>query len=166
MSKLSNYTLAGIESQLYPYQADFARRRGSKDKQKRKRNLMRAGAIAGAAALGAGAVYGGQKFLQTGTGRKISAKAREMLQGAGRAAEKGRVAVARGVYSGRDAVVRGVYSGRDAVSRGASRAGRAADRVRERVARGAYSAAGRKASPQSTGYPALPPSQWKERLYR
>lgn len=67
MSRLSNYTLAGIEAQLYPSRAEF--RRG-KDKKKRKSRSMAdnvigtttAGRIArgvGAAALlGGGAVLG------------------------------------------------------------------------------------------------------------
>jgi hypothetical protein len=71
MGKLSNYTLAGIEAQLYPGRAEF--RRG-KDKKKRKQRSLRdnimgttmAGRIArgvgaaGLLALGGGAVrYGG-----------------------------------------------------------------------------------------------------------
>lgn len=37
MGRLDNYTLAGIESQLYPSRADFAR---GKDKKKRKKRSM------------------------------------------------------------------------------------------------------------------------------
>ena len=100
MGKLSNYTLAGIEAQLYPGRAEFARKKGSKDKAKRKRSLRdnimgttTAGRIArgvgaaGALALAGGAArYGGGAMraanLASGMGRggAVAAACRNVKQ--------------------------------------------------------------------------------------
>lgn len=80
MGKLSNYTLAGIEAQLYPGRAEFARKKGSKDKAKRKRSLrdnIMGTTTAGRIARGvgaAGALALGGKALLKRYGKKAAAK--------------------------------------------------------------------------------------------
>jgi hypothetical protein len=76
MGKLSNYTLAGIEAQLYPSRAEF--RRG-KDKKKRKQRSLRDNimgtTMAGRIARGVGAAgalaLGGSRVARVMKGRAI-----------------------------------------------------------------------------------------------
>lgn len=128
MGKLSNYTLAGIEAQLYPTRAAEFRR--GKDKKKRKTRSLRDNIMgtttAGRIARGIGAA--GALALAGGGLRYGGAAMRGINRGAG----------ASGVSKGfRDSAMGGAKEVRGAVARDVqairSRAGNAAQTVRDRV---------------------------------
>lgn len=129
MGKLSKYTLAGIEAQLYPGRAEFARKKGSKDKAKRKRSLrdnIMGTTTAGRIARGVGAA--GALALAGGGLRYGGAAMRGINRGAGRS----------GVSKGfRDSAMGGAKEVRGAVARDVqairSRAGNATQTVRDRA---------------------------------